>query len=48
MATLVLRQLALMCDMERGCALPVTHIDEKGFVYCQSHGHQRQVLAPLP
>lgn len=32
----------LTCDMERDCKQAVTHIDEKGFVYCHSHGVQRK------
>lgn len=32
----------LTCDMERDCAAPVTHIDEKGFVYCAKHGPERR------
>jgi hypothetical protein len=33
----------LVCDMERGCLAPVTHIDEKGWVYCAPHGKQRKM-----
>ena len=29
---------ALHCDMTTDCAATVTHIDEKGFVYCRAHG----------
>ena len=25
------------CDMERDCSNPVTHIGEKGYVYCAEH-----------
>jgi hypothetical protein len=32
----------LKCDMTRECAAPVTHIDEKGFVYCREHGIDRK------
>jgi hypothetical protein len=32
----------LVCDMEAGCAAPVTHLDEKGFVYCKPHGIYRR------
>lgn len=32
----------LRCDMEKVCIQPVSHIDEKGFVYCASHGATRQ------
>ena len=33
----------LQCDMVKGCSELVTHIDEKGYVYCQAHGQQRKV-----
>lgn len=32
----------LKCDMEKNCGEPVTHIDEKGFVYCKEHGQTRR------
>lgn len=32
----------LVCDMTKGCAAPVTHVDEKGYVYCTTHGQQRR------
>jgi|SRR6185369_14428356 len=32
----------LKCDMKHDCARPVTHIDEKGFIYCAEHGQQRR------
>jgi hypothetical protein len=32
----------LKCDMEKDCAEDVTHIDEKGYVYCHEHGVQRK------
>ncbi len=32
----------LVCDMERTCSSPVTHMDEKGFVYCAAHGNDRK------
>lgn len=35
-------KLVLTCDMSRECQAPVTHIDEKGFIYCREHGHQRR------
>lgn len=28
----------VLCDMEAGCLAPVTHLDDKGFVYCTPHG----------
>lgn len=32
----------LSCDMERDCPASVTHLDNKGFVYCTEHGIQRR------
>jgi hypothetical protein len=32
----------LKCDMSEACEEPVTHLDEKGFVYCTKHGVQRR------
>jgi hypothetical protein len=32
----------LTCDMERSCTRPVTHIDNKGWMYCTPHGEQRR------
>lgn len=32
----------LRCDMDKGCAAPVTHVDGKGFIYCADHGHTRK------
>lgn len=32
----------LTCDMRRDCRAEVTHLDEKGFVYCRAHGIQRR------
>lgn len=37
---------ALRCDMERGCAAPVTHLDHKGYVYCTPHGEDRRWHMP--
>jgi hypothetical protein len=36
------RNGTLHCDMERACPAAVTHIDEKGFVYCADHGATRK------
>lgn len=36
------KEVRLACDMRRECQSPVTHIDEKGFIYCSDHGRQRQ------
>lgn len=32
----------LKCDMSKTCEEPVTHLDDKGFVYCTKHGVQRR------
>lgn len=32
----------LTCDMVKDCTEPVTHIGEKGWVYCASHAPWRQ------
>ena len=32
----------LACDMSHGCERPVTHIGEKGYVYCATHAPQRR------
>lgn len=32
----------LRCEMEEGCTGLVTHLDEKGYVYCMHHGKQRR------
>lgn len=32
----------LSCDMIDECSQPVSHIDEKGFVYCKDHGLRRK------
>jgi len=34
--------IVLTCDMEDGCKEPITHIDEKGWIYCADHGRDRQ------
>lgn len=31
-----------VCDMGRGCAGKVTHIGDKGYVYCADHAQQRR------
>jgi len=31
------------CDMGQGCAEPVTMLEEKGWVYCTSHGQMRRM-----
>ena len=32
----------IACEMENDCENSPTHIDEKGFIYCQRHGDQRK------
>lgn len=32
----------LTCDMRHDCAAPVTHVDEKGWLYCATHGPDRR------
>lgn len=32
----------LQCDMKRDCAADVTHIGEKGYVYCGAHAVVRR------
>lgn len=34
------------CDMEKGCPEPVTHLDQKGYVYCTEHGLDRRRSQP--
>ena len=36
----------LRCDMTTGCAAPVTHVDNRGFVYCATHGESRKSSTP--
>ena len=32
---------ALRCDMVAGCENPITHIGEKGYIYCADHVGRR-------
>lgn len=32
----------MQCDMRRECKAIVTHIGEKGYIYCQVHGVERR------
>ena len=32
----------LTCDGVKSCDSEITHIDEKGFIYCANHGKERQ------
>jgi hypothetical protein len=34
--------MTLRCEMRTSCERPVTHLDEKGYIYCEVHGHDRQ------
>lgn len=40
------RDTALRCVGAEGCVSPVTHIDNKGFIYCASHGEARRFARP--
>ena len=33
----------LKCSGTKECTCPVTHIDEKGFIYCSDHGKLRKM-----
>lgn len=33
----------LRCDQEASCTADVTHIDDKGYVYCAAHGIARRM-----
>lgn len=53
LADAVIEQLAvdaaprvLKCDMLVACKAPVTHVDNKGYVYCASHGEHRKLSVP--
>jgi hypothetical protein len=32
----------LKCEMSHECQCPVTHIDDKGYIYCKQHGNERK------
>jgi len=32
----------LSCDMTADCERPITHLDEKGYIYCTPHGESRR------
>lgn len=36
----------LHCDMAKQCDASVTHIDNKGFIYCAVHGKERKYTHP--
>jgi hypothetical protein len=33
----------MKCEMADDCAGMVTHIDDKGFIYCKPHGEERKL-----
>lgn len=33
---------SLLCEMEDGCRGTVSHVDEKGYVYCENHAVRRR------
>jgi hypothetical protein len=37
------RVFNLKCQMTKECTEDVTHVDEKGFIYCACHGYNRRV-----
>jgi hypothetical protein len=39
-------QTTLRCDMTEACAAPITHIDRAGYIYCATHGQERQSYEP--
>jgi hypothetical protein len=43
---MLVKTMALKCDMKAECAEAVTHIDNKGFIYCREHGIQRKGYRP--
>lgn len=36
----------LTCQMTDDCKAPVTHIDNKGYIYCTQHGIDRRDVRP--
>lgn len=42
----VAREVSLSCDMTVACKAPITHIDNKGYVYCTGHGKHRALSVP--
>lgn len=38
--------LHIHCDMTAECDQPITHLDDKGYVYCTTHGLQRRDYRP--
>lgn len=37
---------AMQCDQNDDCSADVTHIDDKGYVYCTEHGLDRRAVRP--
>jgi hypothetical protein len=35
-----------VCDMTADCNEPITHLDDKGFIYCTNHGVSRRYSRP--
>jgi hypothetical protein len=35
-------QFILLCDMTDACLNAPTYIDDKGYIYCEGHGKDRQ------
>jgi len=42
----VARPISITCDMTVRCRSVVTHIDNKGYVYCTGHGKHRALSVP--
>lgn len=36
----------LTCDMQESCESEITHVDNKGWLYCDHHGAQRNRSTP--
>lgn len=34
------------CDGVAGCQEPITHLDNKGYIYCTKHGIERRDVRP--
>ena len=32
----------LQCDMDNDCTAEISHLDEKGYIYCTDHGVARR------
>ena len=40
------RHIPLPCAYKDGCECPVSHIDNKGYIYCDAHGSERNRYVP--